>query len=363
MGNGWPGVRIRKNKHGDTIQIDYTWNGRRYRETLALPPTKANLKYAAGLRAEILGKIAKGTFEPGNKQPIKMGELLDSFLASCAKSVENRTLSPSTADAYRKVVNGHLRPQFGALLAASLSAQDIKAWLLPLGVTAKTARNILTPLRLVLDDALNAELIDANPLHKLAIGRLLSRSAKASSYEVDPFSADEVAAILAACTGQARNLLQFAFATGLRTSELIALRWADIEGKAMRVSRAVVVGVEKGPKTAAGVRVVELSPEALAALQEQKAWTYLAGGRVFSVRHLRTIHRLWKRALTRAGVRYRRQYCTRHTFASALLSAGANPWWVAKQMGHKTVEMVFRHYGRWIGTDAARGSGSRSVSD
>lgn len=28
-----------------------------------------------------------------------------------------------------------------------------------------------------------------------------------------------------------------------------------------------------------------------------------------------------------------------------------NAWWVAKQMGHVDVEMVFRHYGKWIPKD------------
>ncbi|HEX7647118.1 MAG TPA: tyrosine-type recombinase/integrase, partial [Noviherbaspirillum sp.] len=56
----------------------------------------------------------------------------------------------------------------------------------------------------------------------------------------------------------------------------------------------------------------------------------------------------WQRILKKAGVRYRNPYQTRHTYASTLLSANENPWWVAKQMGHVDVEMVFRHYGRWI---------------
>ncbi|EKD73099.1 MAG: hypothetical protein ACD_45C00462G0002 [uncultured bacterium] len=50
----------------------------------------------------------------------------------------------------------------------------------------------------------------------------------------------------------------------------------------------------------------------------------------------------------KAGVRYRNPYQTRHTYASMLLSAGENPLWVAKQMGHQNTEMIIKHYGRWI---------------
>ena len=43
---------------GESIRIAFQWQGQRCRETLKLPPTKKNMAYAAGLRAEILRKIA-----------------------------------------------------------------------------------------------------------------------------------------------------------------------------------------------------------------------------------------------------------------------------------------------------------------
>ena len=57
---------------------------------------------------------------------------------------------------------------------------------------------------------------------------------------------------------------------------------------------------------------------------------------------------LWLPLCARAGVDYRNPYQIRHTRASALLSAGANPWYVAAQLGHEDVEMVFRTYGKFI---------------
>ena len=41
----------------------------------------------------------------------------------------------------------------------------------------------------------------------------------------------------------------------------------------------------------------------------------------------------------------------RHTYASTLLTAGANPWYVAQQLGHVDVEMVFKVYGKFISQD------------
>ncbi len=48
----------------------------------------------------------------------------------------------------------------------------------------------------------------------------------------------------------------------------------------------------------------------------------------------------WNAAVKRAGIRRRNPYHTRHTFACWLLTAGANPAFIASQMGHETAQMV-----------------------
>ncbi len=53
-------------------------------------------------------------------------------------------------------------------------------------------------------------------------------------------------------------------------------------------------------------------------------------------------------AVKRAGIRRRNPYHTRHTFACWLLSAGANPSFIASQMGHENAQMVYEIYGAWI---------------
>ncbi len=92
------------------------------------------------------------------------------------------------------------------------------------------------------------------------------------------------------------------------------------------------------------------------ALKNQKAFTYLEGKRVFYNPRTNTpwetdgqIRKTcWAHILKKAGVRYRNQYQTLHTYASMMLFAGENSLWVATQMGHKDTEMIIKHYGRWI---------------
>ena len=55
----------------------------------------------------------------------------------------------------------------------------------------------------------------------------------------------------------------------------------------------------------------------------------------------------WRRALRRAGVRYRRAYNCRHTYASLGLKAGAPPAFLAAQLGHG-LRIFYSTYAKWI---------------
>lgn len=63
---------------------------------------------------------------------------------------------------------------------------------------------------------------------------------------------------------------------------------------------------------------------------------------------LSSISSRFNAAVKRAGIRRRNPYHTRHTFACWPLSAGANPSFIASQMGHESTQMVYEVYGAWI---------------
>ena len=366
------GITIREHTAGSTINITFTFKGVRCREPLSsLPVTSANLKYAERLLSEILGKIERGTFNyadyfPASSKLKIFGNASSSatvltYLDDYLKRCEQRGLSPSTIGGYKKC-----RSALASLHSVSiqeLTPAIIKTWVANTTTTAKTARNNLSFLRSAIDEAVTDGLLPINPVTLVSVGRYKGTelASEISAREVDPFTPAEVDAILTTAANineQWANLFRFAFATGMRSSELCALRWQDIDmvGRTIMVRSAMVVGVMKGTKTRAGSRTIELTDDALLALNSQKRFTFLAGEFVFHDPKLgkpwagadAIRKKAWVYTLKRAGARYRHPYQTRHTFATANISRGCNLFWLASQMGHKGPEMLFRHYGSYL---------------
>lgn len=382
------GVSIRSLKSVERLQIAFSYLGKQCREMLPEKKiTQAYIDYAAGLRNEIRRKIADGvfnyaayfpespsaeTFKPERKW-VTIGDLLRAQLSMYGQQVTNGSMSSSTLLGYTKIINGKLIPKWGDTAVTDISPSMLREWIGQMGVTAKTARNVLSPLRSVLDDAMNDDLIEFNPLDRVALSKLIRQTSKKSEYDVDPFDADETAALLKHARPDERSFIQFWLQTGLRPGEIIALPWSNIDwvhSKA-RIDTNIVTGivdgkqtqVEKPPKTAAGIRDVELSSLALSALREQKSvsflssirvWTNPRNGEPWSI-DSQIRKTLWEPLCKRSGVRYRNPYQLRHTYASTLLTLGCNPFWLANQMGHEDVEMVFKIYGKWIPANYQKG--------
>lgn len=364
-GRGTGGVRPATDT---SIEVDFYYRGERCRERIKLPPTQRNIRWAENLLGQIRIEIAKGTFDyaahfPSSKRARKFTSkpaALDDMTIVLRRwiAMKEASLAHSTFTTWNRIVENILIPRIGTGKLRDFDRIAAKALVATFDkdTSAKRINNVLGVLRGALEDAVDDQLITANPLAGFRVKR---QDAVSDTDDVDPFTPDEVKAILQACDlPQIRNYVQFNFATGLRTSEMIGLCWSDVDLRAgtVRIRRAWVMGKMKVPKTKSGKRTVELVKPALEALKAQRAHTGLAGEFVFhdprtgarwgSDQALRAGE--WRRALTLAGVRYRYPYQMRHTFASQALSAGENVMWVAKQMGHSNWALTAKKYARWI---------------
>lgn len=342
---------------GDSIRISFQWRRRRCRETISLPPTAANLKYAERLRGEILRKIELGTFNyaeyfPESPMAGESGRATKTFKDVAEAWLESGELAKSTINGYRKILEGHLYPEIGDDAMPSLNYLRLSG-LLSGEWSKKTRNNILICIRKPFDIAHIDGLIEINPAARL-------RYMRVQVPPPDPFEPHEVEAILnemeARYGPQAANYAGVGFFVGPRPSEQIAFRWDDIAWKVkmLRIERAKVLHEVKGTKTSQA-RDHELTGRALHYLERQREHTQIARGLVFmdpvtgkpynDEKPFR--ERYWRPTLIALKMRYREPYQMRHTYATMAIMAEANPVWVARQMGNSP-RVVFKHYARWI---------------
>ncbi|KAF0255870.1 Arm DNA-binding domain-containing protein [Pseudomonas putida] len=374
MGRDGGGVRPASSS---SIEITFQYQGVRCRERVQLKPTAANLKKAEQHKSAIEYAISNGTFDyaatfPRSKRAAQfarassnqnVGVYLDEWLER-----KTKTFKSSTTALYRSIIRSILKPMFGDLSLGELNKKVIRDQLSDYQVSNSRLTTVQTCFRSALNDAVEDEIIESNPLSGWAYK---NREEIKEEDDVDPFTREEQEALLRAARGETWAQLQFAFWTGLRPSELIALEWGDIDWIAgeIRIVRAKTraAKVPESTKTASSRRTVKLLGPAREALLKQKELTFLAGKHVFlntitgePWRHAGYIYRvIWVPAMKKAGVRWRRPYQSRHTYASMMLSAGENPMWVAQQMGHKDWTMIAKVYGRWM-PSADVGAGGRA---
>lgn len=363
MGRGRQGTGVEA--RAESIRIRFTYLGARRYETLDLKPTPANLKYAERLVSQIRRDIAAGAFNyaelfPNSGQRATTRKF-DEFAREWLKT---KVVEASTLECYRPHISWWCR-MLGDKRLDQITPMQIQHAIATRAktVSAKTVNNTLIPLRGVFAAAAEEGLVTRDPTKGV-------RNLKVQKASPDPFSRDEMEKMLAYMEARYPEPVwgwyAFAFLTGLRPSEQVALRWGDIDWsrKQIVVRRAIVRGKEKGTKSNRE-RAVDISPRADAVLRRMRQHTLLrgddqevfcnpaTGGRWKQDDLQGRLETYWYPVLKALGIRRRISYQTRHTFATQLLMAGINVAYIARQLGHKSAKVTLEHYARWVdGSDA-----------
>lgn len=250
----------------------------------------------------------------------------------------------------RRYIVPHLphRGHFPITELRRASLRQVQAQLLKKGLSKETIDGAFSSLSAMLRDAIDDELLDANPAHGIRVRpndpRLRPKREQRERRAVPP---DEVGAFMQAVPARHRAVCWTPFLTGARPGELFGLSRADLDrGRRMIFVHQTVSRygrLEPGLKTTHHVRDRErrgrwtLFPGSLFALLDAdpaniEGWLYPSPrGRHWS--HRNFYRDVWEPAQETAGTDFT-LYDARHTFSSRLLSAGIPLVEVSAWMGH-----------------------------
>ncbi|MFS7306554.1 Arm DNA-binding domain-containing protein [Rahnella inusitata] len=381
--------------HGGMLRIWFMHEGKRCRESLGVPDTQKNRKLAGELRQSVVYSIRTGTFSyedsfPNSSKVVKpesgmtVEKLFNTWLG-----IKRLEISDNSLIRYRSTVDCIIRA-----LGAGRKAEDVKA------KDLSVMRNeLLEGAQFKNTDKLGRSVVTVNGYLSKAL--TVFRFAKDNGYvhtditesvkmlktsrqRPEPLSNEEFDRLISACRcRQTTNLWTLAVYTGLRHGELAALAWEDIDLVAgtLCVRRNITTAkLFTVPKTDSGTnRIIQLNVNALHALKGQQEITRMGkqhevnvltrqrgksrtdsctfvfnpsfgsvSGRNGICYSSSSIGHSWNVAIRKSGIQHRNPYQSRHTFACWMLSAGANPYFIASQMGHSSPQMLYQVYGDWM---------------
>jgi len=314
--------------------------------------------------SELLHQIDNGTFITPGKTTL--AEYLERWL----KDYVWPNLSRRTAEGYESIVRCHLVPALGSIPLTHLKPEHLQRYYsekLSGGrydgkgdLSRTTVSHHHTCLHRALKMALQWGLIRHNPADAITAPRP-QRS------EIHTMNEDDLSTFLEAAEKTPYHVLFYtALFTGMRRSELLALRWCDLDlllcqvyvTRSLHHLRTGEI-VFRAPKTAKGRRMVSLSPSAAKLLQEHKdkqaaQRTMLEvpvkdDDLVFSDFEGKpllpdTVSHAWVKLVKRAGLDGIRFHDARHSHASLMLKQGVHPKVVQERLGHATISTTLDLY-------------------
>lgn len=336
-------------KRGVKLWVRFSLNGENIRKPLNLEDSKANRKIAENqIIPQMILKVHSGEFFE-NKIVPTIKQMIDMSL-----SMNRANRKQATHTNYNMILNKHVIPVFGKRKIDSIKPSDLIQWQNNLLVTLSSQSAITTRIVFhgIFEDALRDELIEKNPF------ALVKAPKVTNPKEIEPFTKDEIFKILEIAPDEIKAFFAIGFFTGMRTGEILALRYynIDLKNRIITVNRTRNKGIETIPKTLSSFRDVEILNVLLPYLknhikkykQSEDDYLFLTrkGSPYYSTTRISEIY--WKKILIDLNLKYRTPYQMRHTFASMMISSGEDILWVSSMLGHKNANITLEAYAKYI---------------
>ena len=233
----------------------------------------------------------------------------------------------------------HLKAFFAGRMALSVTSADVRAYTAARqaeGAASGTINRELAALKRMFNLDLQAERINRKPY----IPMLPESAPRKGFFDAEPFTR-----VLAALPDHLRPVVEFAYYTGWRRSEVTSLRWeqVDLAPRSIRLWPGTTKNGEG--------RFLPLDGELWRIIEDQRKTPVVGCPYVFHRRgrRIKTFYKAWAKACKKADCSGRLFHDFRRTAARNLTRGGLSESQAMMITGHKTVS-VFRRYN--IGTES-----------
>ena len=278
-------------------------------------------------------------------------------------SIKEKTVRPNTVRNYRERYHRNISKVIGKMLLIDVKpihCQKIFSDMADEGYKTTTIYQTRIALYNMLDFAKENDVIINNPCKKSVKSDMGQPSDKKEALTIDV----QRKFLEAARDQSYENQYRFVLQTGLRTGELVGLKWDDIDfkNKTLTISRTMEYRYKVGewrigpPKSGSGYRTVPLTDEAIRILKAQKEknskikvipmeWA----DQVFLCRKGEPVkNSTYDTALfkicDKVGIKRFSMHVLRHTFATRCIEAGMMPKTLQKILGHSNIGITMNLY-------------------
>jgi integrase len=343
------------------LKYDLASSGSRQTRYVTLRGTRTQAEAQA---AKVLASVAGGTHVDPS------GETVANFVERWLHDWANDNVSNKTWTRYAQLLRNYLAARVGRVPLQKLRAADLQAIygaMARAGLADRTRLHLHRVTHTMLKHAVQWGVVARNVAAMVDAPRVQAR-------EVEILTSAQIQAALDTLRGKSLYpIVATALGTGLRRSELLALRWQDVDLDAghLRVERALEQTKRGGllfkePKTKYGRRLVTLPPSTVALLREHRRAQLeqrlaLGLGKepddalVFpnwdgSIRSPNGVTKEWALAMCKAGL-IATLHSLRHTHASTLIASGLDVLTISRRLGHGSPAITLGIYGHLFKTD------------
>ena len=297
--------------------------------------------------------------------------LYDEYISSAKNELRETSLSKN-----KKILSTYVLEYLGGVSLKKLTAPVMQNWKNQIDeyevktsekthkLSLRTKQNIYSCFRTMLNYGVKMDYISQNPLKK--VGNF--RSSIEHKKEMDYYTTDEYKKFSSAALSTAKNSGKFvdwdyyvffsiAFYTGLRKGEIFALKWSDINGDFLSVTRSITQKLkgddrETPPKNKSSIRTLQMPKPLIKILNAHKeryesypnfTEDFRICGGIRPVRDT-SVQNANEKFAKEAGIKKIRIHDFRHSHVSLLANEGINIQEIARRLGHANIEMTWNTY-------------------